>query len=53
LLARTAGASACLLVTAALIGCGGQSSESEKQRLQEEHEQDSSIAIRQKMLNPE
>jgi hypothetical protein len=41
------------LLAATLIGCGGQSSESEKQRLQEEHEQDRSIAIKEKMLNPE
>jgi hypothetical protein len=42
-----------LLVAAALIACGGRPSESEKQRLQEEHERDSSIAIEEKLRNPE
>jgi hypothetical protein len=44
---------ATLLITIALAGCGGKASAREKQRLQEEHEQDSSIAIREKMLHGE
>jgi hypothetical protein len=50
---RKIGALIGVLASIAAVGCGGQPSARQRQHLQEEHEQDSSIAIKEKEFNSE